>query len=113
MKLLETSASELERLERKKKRKNPDGGFAGEKRRPSRSYSRATIVLLFLLKSLLSCLPFLLPLFSLQTMSRPSSGSTSGSPDRWNPTWKHTRNKSRKCEGNLVVNTCTLGCVVT
>ena len=30
VKLLEMSASDMERLERKKKRKNPDTGFAGE-----------------------------------------------------------------------------------
>ena len=30
VKLLETSASELERRDRKKKKKNPDTGFAGE-----------------------------------------------------------------------------------
>lgn len=29
-KMLETSASELERKERKRKKKNPDTGFAGE-----------------------------------------------------------------------------------
>ena len=29
VKLLETSAAEIDRLERKKKRKNPDMGFAG------------------------------------------------------------------------------------
>jgi hypothetical protein len=30
VKLLETSASELERRERKRKKKNPDTGFAGK-----------------------------------------------------------------------------------
>lgn len=30
VKMLETSASELERRERKKKKKNPDTGFAGD-----------------------------------------------------------------------------------
>lgn len=30
VKMLETSASELERRDRKKKKKNPDTGFAGE-----------------------------------------------------------------------------------
>ena len=30
VRLLETSAADLERLERKKKKKNPDAGFAGE-----------------------------------------------------------------------------------